>query len=358
MDHSRKIWKWMTPAPITVHVSDSLLEAVHKMASRDVGCILVLEHGDLVGIFTERDLLRFFARFKLSDIEHSVDAFMTRNPVCADRNDEFESVFMKMKVNGIRHIPVLEDGKLVGIVSMRDLTHAYEHQIESDLADARHEIHDLEELTGVTTNEEIRTLMHRVKELEKVSVTDYLTGLFNARYFELRLDEEVARAMRYKSNFSLVFCDIDLFKSVNDTYGHQCGDEVLKEIGRVLSDMVEGMSVLSRLRKSDIVARYGGEEFVMILPETCKANAVTAVERVRKGIAMHDFKCGDATFNVTMSFGVAEFLEDAKNATDLILKADQAMYRAKHEGRNRVVCYQSEYTMSEPNLPTETSNKA
>jgi len=347
----------MTPAPITVNGSDRLLEAVRHMAARDVGAVLVLEDGKLVGIFTERDLLRFFARFTLSDIEHSIDAFMTRNPVCANKYDDFDAVFMKMKVNCVRHIPILENDELVGIVSMRDLTHAYEHQIESDLADARHEISDLEELTGVTTNEEIRTLMHRVKELEKVSVTDHLTGLYNARYFEIRLDEEVARALRYKSNFSLVFCDIDLFKSINDTYGHPCGDEVLKEIGRVLNDMIEGMNVVSRLRKSDIVARYGGEEFVMILPETHKEAAVVAIERVRRGLAAHRFECGEDEFHVTMSFGVAEFLEDAKNATDLILKADQAMYRAKHDGRNRVVAYDSDYTLNRPEPSIETSDK-
>jgi diguanylate cyclase (GGDEF)-like protein len=246
---------------------------------------------------------------------------------------------MKMKVNNIRHIPIMDGEALVGIVSLRDLTQSYQYKIESDLLIARKEIQELQGLAKGTDNEKIKSLIAQIRNLEELSLTDFLTGLYNARYFQIRLEEEIARAERYHSRFSLIFGDIDLFKLINDRFGHKYGDEVLKQIARILIESVGGIRIISRLRKSDIVARYGGEEFVIILPETSKKEAVKAAERIRKSLEVYPFKYSNEDIKITMSFGVAEYLEDAKDDADLILKADQAMYKAKNNGRNKVEAY-------------------
>ena len=165
------------------------------------------------------------------------------------------------------------------------------------------------------------------KELEKISITDKLTGMYNRRKFDECLNEEVDRARRYAQNLSLIIIDIDHFKSVNDTYGHQTGDDVLATTAHIITE---------HIRKIDIAGRYGGEEFVVICPNTDLEQAALVAEKLRAMVAKH-------TFNVvgqkTISLGVAEFsVED--NPEDLIKKADSALYKAKNEGRNRVIKFE------------------
>jgi signal-transduction protein with cAMP-binding, CBS, and nucleotidyltransferase domain len=254
----KEIWKWMSENLVVVEMKDSLLSAVRKMSTRDIGAILVMDKDKLIGIFSERDMLRFFAAFNPSDLEQPIEKFMSKNPICAQKDEDFDVVHMKMKVNNIRHIPIMDGEALVGIVSLRDLTQSYQYKIESDLLIARKEIQELQGLAKGTDNEKIENLIAKIRSLEELSLTDFLTGLYNARYFQIRLEEEIARAERYHSRFSLIFGDIDLFKLINDRFGHKYGDEVLKQIARILIESVGGIRIISRLRKSDIVARYGG----------------------------------------------------------------------------------------------------
>ena len=177
-------------------------------------------------------------------------------------------MYMKMKTHDVRHIPILDGEKLVGIVSMRDLIHHYQNKLETAFNEARREIDDLKKLVSVADGEKIETLIKEVQKYKELSLTDYLTGLFNKRYFQARIVEEVTRAKRSSYELSLIFCDIDYFKRINDRFGHQVGDEVLRETARILSGGTDQLNIISRLRKSDIIARYGGEEFVIILPET------------------------------------------------------------------------------------------
>jgi diguanylate cyclase (GGDEF)-like protein len=171
--------------------------------------------------------------------------------------------------------------------------------------------------------------------IEKMSITDELTQLFNRRHFHARLDEEIGRARRYDHPLSLLMMDIDHFKSVNDRYGHQAGDEVLRAIGGILK---------SNMRSADIVARYGGEEFVVLLPETEKERARVTADKLRVTIERYPFTLADrAPFNVTASFGVSSLDITDKNNADIadrmVKMADDAMYQAKQAGRNRVEVY-------------------
>jgi diguanylate cyclase (GGDEF)-like protein len=171
--------------------------------------------------------------------------------------------------------------------------------------------------------------------IEKMSITDDLTQVFNRRYFHDRLDGEIERARRYDHPVSLFLMDIDHFKRINDKYGHQTGDEVLRAIGGILR---------SSTRSVDIVARYGGEEFVALLPETGQETARMTAEKLRAAIEHHSFfPQGRSVFHVTASFGVSSLDMTGKKDTDvadrIVKMADDAMYQAKQEGRNRVVVY-------------------
>ncbi len=170
-------------------------------------------------------------------------------------------------------------------------------------------------------------LLH--EELERLSVTDRLTDLYNHGYFEQRLDEEVGRASRFGHVVSLVMIDIDNFKDFNDSYGHPKGDVVLRSV----SDTIRG-----NLREIDFAARYGGEEFVVVLPETDSDGAQAVAERIRAQVAALSFTASDTDPDVhkTISLGVATYPADAQAGAALIVAADQALYRAKRSGKNRV----------------------
>lgn len=168
------------------------------------------------------------------------------------------------------------------------------------------------------------TIADLFEEIRKQAVTDPLTGLYNRRYFEENINREAERALRLNQPFSLVSLDLDHLKTINDTYGHQYGDVAIKAISDVLK---------SRARSIDIPARIGGEEFNVLLPGVDSYGAMMAAERIRAAIEATPLeKIG----HVTASIGVATFLEHSKNVFDLTELADQAMYRAKINGRNQV----------------------
>ncbi len=181
---------------------------------------------------------------------------------------------------------------------------------------------------------DITELKNAYTTIEKMSITDDLTQIFNRRYFHACLNEEVQRVQRYKKNLSLIMMDIDHFKSVNDNYGHQTGDEVLIKISSILK---------SNVRKVDVVARYGGEEFIILLPETNGKGAYKVAEKLRILIADYKIKNKDGKeFHISSSFGVSslkEVTDVEKDIDDIIIKlADNALYEAKKTGRNKVVC--------------------
>lgn len=167
-----------------------------------------------------------------------------------------------------------------------------------------------------------------VAKIKQLVITDDLTGLFNSRYFFEQVEYEVERAKRYQNPLSLVFFDLDKFKSVNDTYGHLIGSRLLAEVGAV---------VQKNIRKTDRAARYGGDEFVVILPQTEKTGALNFAAKLREALTTETFTNNSGErLTVTGSFGVASYPEDAQSSSELISAADEAMYRVKASGRNGV----------------------
>lgn len=176
------------------------------------------------------------------------------------------------------------------------------------------------------------------KEMERLSITDVLTGLFNRRYFYEALQKEIERVKRYGAFFSIVLMDIDNFKKVNDEYGHLAGDRVLQVIADILR---------RSLRKVDVIARYGGEEFILLLPNTTKEEADSIANRIREEVSRTIFECtslegSQIVCPVTISGGITTCPDDFMDPDRLLSAADKAMYKAKALGKNRIILFHKE----------------
>jgi diguanylate cyclase (GGDEF)-like protein len=176
--------------------------------------------------------------------------------------------------------------------------------------------------------------------LRTQAVRDGLTGLYNRRYFEEAAERELARAKRYHRQLSMMVLDVDHFKRFNDTHGHDAGDSLLREVGQLLR---------SSVRQSDVACRYGGEEFVLILPESSPEEALRRANQIREafhrlGLSHH----GKALGSVSVSIGIAAYPDHGLERDVIVRSADAALYRAKHEGRDRALIAPSERAVSDP----------
>jgi diguanylate cyclase (GGDEF)-like protein len=205
-------------------------------------------------------------------------------------------------------IPLKAVNRVVGLLSL------YTEQGTEVGEDLQQFLDSLGSLIGIAVNNS-----RHYEEIKTVSLHDPLTGLANRRFLEIQLEKCFGAAKRYQEKLSLVMLDIDHFKEYNDTHGHQAGDRLLTRLAEVL---------LREMRDSDYVFRYGGEEFLCMFPETGLATAGEAAERLRMAV--------EAETDVTISLGVATFTGDMPDKETLVRKADEALYRAKQEGRNRV----------------------
>ena len=161
-------------------------------------------------------------------------------------------------------------------------------------------------------------------------MTDSLTGLSVRSYFVERAQAELSRSKRHGLSCALMMVDLDLFKQKNDTFGHLVGDVVLKDVARLLH---------SNLREIDLIGRFGGEEFLLLLVETKVEQAMAIAQRLRQLVEVHPIRAYDELLTQTISVGLAAFPEDAQTLDELIERADQALYAAKRQGRNRVVAW-------------------
>lgn len=173
----------------------------------------------------------------------------------------------------------------------------------------------------------------KIKQLQQTALTDDLTGLYNRQFIHRRLEEEMSRAKRYKTPLACLLFDIDFFKVINDMYGYETGDRLLKKIGEVLS---------AHARKEDIVGRYGDEEFILVLPNTPEENAYLVAERIRKDVATMEFipEGEDESHTVTVSGGLSSYpfpVPDAEVPQTLVRYAEHALYNAKKKGKNKVI---------------------
>jgi len=197
---------------------------------------------------------------------------------------------------------------------------------------------EAELLVRINTHMELKRAMELLEEknaelvaayekIKHMALTDVLTGISNRRSITNLIGKEASRCKRNSSSFSMIMCDIDFFKKVNDTYGHDTGDYVLKRVAEVIQN---------NMRNQDVVARWGGEEFLIMLPETGIEDSVGVAEKLRATIEKEEMNFGGHSFKVTMTFGVSVY-ENSLGIEKSIKKADDALYEGKQTGRNKVV---------------------
>lgn len=273
-------------------------------------------------------------KLSLSKYPEIDEALKSKKPLVINdvaRNPLMSKVRKYVGPLGIRSIlviPVLLRNKVIGTLFLR--TSRVDHTFTPN------EIRLLNALANASA-----TVLHNAflfvqmesekARLEKLAITDYLTGIYNIRYFYHRIIEEFSRCQRYRLPISCLMIDIDFFKKINDEFGHKVGDDVLKEFSRQLK---------KRTRKSDVLARYGGEEFILLLTQTSLDGAVTEAERIRQCIGTKRFKAIKGKRGLTVSIGVASWPhKDITTYDDLISCADNALFAAKDAGRNHVATY-------------------
>ncbi len=182
-----------------------------------------------------------------------------------------------------------------------------------------------------------KELLETNKRLERLSITDGLTNLFNHRYFQDELARAFEASARYRRPLSLAIVDLDFFKMVNDNYGHAVGDEVLKGVSKLFQESI---------RSTDLAARYGGEEFAVMMPETDLSDAITFAEKIRKLVESSPIQTQAGPIHVTVSIGVSNVPHpNIHAAKELIVAADHALYRAKNAGRNQVQAEENPYAV-------------
>ena len=261
----------------------------------------------------------------LSDVQY--DFFKKMEEFKTLKNTKFEVVrillgketsyeFSDLKSKII--IPLMFDKKLIGGICF------YTRQ-NMDYASFRYFDIMISELLAIFK------MKYQYTEKEFMSVLDGLTGLYNRRQFEIGLEQEYNRTKRHPSDFSLAILDIDFFKKVNDTYGHQYGDYVLKTVASLMKQA---------FRKTDLLYRYGGEELIMIMPETNIEGAIIPVQRLRRMIEEYDFDYNGVKAKVTASIGLTMNYQEFDSPADILKSADEALYKAKESGRNRVVLHE------------------
>ncbi|MEO0369447.1 MAG: GGDEF domain-containing protein [Pseudomonadota bacterium] len=257
-----------------------------------IGALIVVDrYRRIVGIVSERDIVAKLAELGDRVTSCIVDTIMTTSVITCSPDDSVVATLALMNKNNIRHIPVVENGEPLVMLSIREFDIACQH-------------------------------------LEALSFTDELTGLPNRRYFMGALQNEIARKVSTKKRLSLAMLDLDQFKSINDKFGHDIGDQVLRQLGEILRGSLRGY---------DVVGRIGGEEFGLLLPRTDLANAMTVCRNVADEIRKCKITTTSGEIGFTASFGLTELRGHYLEPTAALVEADRLLYAAKAAGRDRVI---------------------
>ncbi|MFY0660891.1 MAG: diguanylate cyclase [Shimia sp.] len=274
-----------------IRPQSTLRQAAKTLLDLRLGALVVTdETNTMIGIISERDLLPVVASCDPKAADALVSDVMTCSVISCGPDDEISYLLHLMNENSIRHMPVLEGGKLIGILSIRELTKAYELlQIEAN--------------------------------------TDPLTQVSNRRPFLKTLETQFDRARQDGVPMSVAMLDVDHFKRINDTYGHDAGDKTLQQLSRML---------IREFRTIDLVGRLGGEEFALVFPDTDLIGAYAACERLRATIQSSEIVADTNKIRLTVSIGLTEICEKASDAAALLKRADELLYVAKNSGRNQV----------------------
>jgi diguanylate cyclase (GGDEF)-like protein len=259
-------------------------------------------------------------------------AIALKNPVII--KDALKDPIMKnvkdtlapLDVRSILILPVIFRDEVIGTLLLRT--------IRSDRPFTQREIKLCTSIANASANAIYNAFLYdklerEKRKFERLAIHDYLTGIYNIRYFYNRLEEEYSRMVRYNNTLCCLMIDIDFFKKINDNYGHRVGDIVLREFAQ----LVRGLT-----RKSDIFARCGGEEFIVLLPQTDLKGAIDKAKMIRKEVREYKFMGLDESDSVTVSIGISHAPDKRIDTPDELIRiADNALFEAKHKGRDKVV---------------------
>jgi diguanylate cyclase (GGDEF)-like protein len=322
----------------TINSYEGLLRSILDQSAK----LLMAEQGSLMVIDQKTDALLVEARVGTADLPAKKIRILKGEGIAGRVAQNGEAILVQnverdprilqknrenYKTPSFVSVPLKIGDRIIGVLNLADKT-------TGEVFD-RDDLHLIQSFaTHAAVVLERNTLFTQTEQLKKLSITDPLTGLLNRRYFQERLEEEVARSQRHNRPVSLLMVDLDGFKRFNDTFGHPAGDRALRLTGDTLLRMVRHM---------DIVARLGGDEFVVILPETGPERALQIAERIRQEIA--EIKPPDAeprpgkAERLSVSIGIASYTVQDESAEAILEHADQALYRAKAAGRNRIEVY-------------------
>ncbi|MEC4676217.1 MAG: sensor domain-containing diguanylate cyclase [Nitrospirota bacterium] len=329
LDFFEEVSRTLTSTLNLNQILNTILQKAKKLIMAESGSILLLdeETGEL---FFEKETGRKKNKGRVSSVRikagKEIAGWVAREgvpviiPDVSGDQKRYSGLNKKIApgIKSLMCVPIKIKNTTLGVIEIANKT--------SDRAFTRNDLDLLLKLVAQAAIAIERASLYQ--KMAEQSITDDLTSLFNTRYLQSTLETEIARSDRYHTPLSLIFIDIDYFKAINDNYGHLTGSKTLVEIGQLL---------IKGLRSIDVVVRYGGDEFVVVLPQTSHNHALQIAERLRKSIIRHTFlKKEGYSFRLTASFGVTTYPESAKTKEDLLILADEAMYKVKYQTRNGV----------------------
>lgn len=313
---------------------------VHRSAAFRFSELLPGTNGSLCIINSSRNMVETVSSWSANDLGPGIAEIFPPETCCGLRSGQLRwrapgasqidcSHFIGSTPGCYLCVPLVAHGDTIGVLYI-----GCPHEAAREIVESRTEgIRQLVQLTAMA----LASLEMR-KKLEHQSIRDGLTGLFNRHFLEIALERELARATRRKGSLAVLMIDVDHFKKLNDQFGHSAGDAVLKEVAHTFSNCV---------RTEDLVCRYGGEEFTIILPDITPDAALNRAEVIRKAVAnLRTELDNDLYSSVTISIGAAIFPQDGQTSELLLRHSDAALYRAKREGRNKVVMVDHAATLS------------
>ena len=298
----------------TVYENEATINAIKIMKNEDVDSVIIIDdERKPLGIFTTKDFLNIVS--ETADFTLPIKKYMSSPLETLPKDVKIYEALRFIRTKHFKRLIVTdENDKIAGVITQQELLRLINNKWMEVIRDRGLELSKI--------NDE---LMKKTSLLEATASQDFLTKLYNRRKFDTLLQYEIEQINRYQGReMSMIIIDIDNFKSINDTYGHDVGDEILKELAEILTKLS---------RNSDVVSRWGGEEFALNLTHTAIEDALFVAEKLRATIERHTFS---NNLKITCSFGVSQFRTTDK-ANDLFKRADKALYEAKNTGKNKVV---------------------